>query len=521
MYVLPLVTRELNVALRRPWTHRLRKWVGGGTMAATVWAFLAWGGSKGNTGEVLFESFTLLAALACMVMGIFLVSDSLSRERREGTLGFLFLTDLNCAEVVLGKITAAGIVPASLLLAMFPGFAICQLAGGVTGSEFWRTIASLVLTLTFVLTSTVYISSHTSSHRKSYGWATALLLVLNPLWLCWLAFDANYRIKVNLLFVIVPVFWIFFIGFLFLTFALFLRTCSVLERDWRDKEVIQTKSEKIRSTLKSVKASLEEDPIAWLMLRRQNARWGRASLILAVAVTGCFAFLLPWNFDPKKKFLFLGLLFSIHLAYELLVLARTAYSFYLDRQDGSLELLLGTRLGTEEVFNGFYSFLVKHSKGVLIYLSALDLVTCVAIIASGDLTSSALPFAMAITLWCSVLGLGWLGVYRSLMTNHPLHAMVATFFRLLFFPLLITAIFLFSPRTQINETVTFWIISTAFVSLFFGSEARRSLFKHGRTLLMRPYAEKVPHIESELSFINWDDAIEKPPPIPQGNFQGA
>lgn len=45
-------------------------------------------------GRMLFTVLTSLAFVAAMSAGMFFASDSLSEEKREGTLGFLFLTDL-------------------------------------------------------------------------------------------------------------------------------------------------------------------------------------------------------------------------------------------------------------------------------------------------------------------------------------------------------------------------------------------------------------------------------------------
>ena len=55
------------------------------------------------------------------------------------------------------------------------------------------------------------------------------------------------------------------------------------------------------------------------------------------------------------------------------------------------------------------------------------------------------------------------------------------------------------------KVVLFWILSTGFTSVFFASDAKSALFRHGRELLLRPVAEKPPHIENEWSFINWDE----------------
>ena len=54
-------------------------------------------------------------------------ADSISRERREGPLGLLFLTNLNSAEIVAGKVFSNGL-------------ALAVLIGGITLGQFWRAI---------------------------------------------------------------------------------------------------------------------------------------------------------------------------------------------------------------------------------------------------------------------------------------------------------------------------------------------------------------------------------------------
>ena len=45
-------------------------------------------------GQSLLSSLAGLAFLHCLFAGVRLTSDTISEEKREGTLGFLFLTDL-------------------------------------------------------------------------------------------------------------------------------------------------------------------------------------------------------------------------------------------------------------------------------------------------------------------------------------------------------------------------------------------------------------------------------------------
>src|SRR5271165_6742588 len=110
MILLPIVERELRVAARRPGTYRTR-WCAALGMIG-VWLLLVAANSSTAAAElsqVLFKSFGVLALGFCLLAGIFLTADCLSEEKREGTLGLLFLTDLRGYDVVLGKLMATSV----------------------------------------------------------------------------------------------------------------------------------------------------------------------------------------------------------------------------------------------------------------------------------------------------------------------------------------------------------------------------------------------------------------------------
>ena len=98
MTFLPIVERELRLAARRPNTRRIRWWTAVVAMLGGGFGFLILGvaGGPAPTGSgLLFTLLTSYAFLLCVVTGVLLNSDCLSREKREGTLGLLFLTDLH------------------------------------------------------------------------------------------------------------------------------------------------------------------------------------------------------------------------------------------------------------------------------------------------------------------------------------------------------------------------------------------------------------------------------------------
>src|ERR1041384_4232519 len=112
MTFLPVVDRELRVAARRRgfyWTRLLFAVVCAGIVGLVL--LFAWTVRSGTSGigSGLFYFLTLLALGFSLLTGVFLTADCLSEEKREGTIGLLFLTDLKGYDVVLGKLVASSV----------------------------------------------------------------------------------------------------------------------------------------------------------------------------------------------------------------------------------------------------------------------------------------------------------------------------------------------------------------------------------------------------------------------------
>jgi len=138
MTFLPIVERELRVRARQRATYRNRIIATAGMLV--VWFVVLLLDRSSTTADLAKELFVTLGILSLafsMVAGVFLTADCLSSEKREGTLGLLFLTDLRGFDVVLGKFTASSIHAVYGLLAVFPILALPILMGGVTIGEFW------------------------------------------------------------------------------------------------------------------------------------------------------------------------------------------------------------------------------------------------------------------------------------------------------------------------------------------------------------------------------------------------
>src|SRR5260221_10716681 len=183
MTFLPIAERELRVASRKRSTFWLRVIaalvalvIGCGFLAISMGAASV-GLGPTAMGKALFSVLTWLSFAAGTSAGFFFTSDCLSEEKREGTLGFLFLTDLRGYDVVAGKLLATSLRGLFALLALLPILAITLLMGGVTGAQFWKTALSLVNALFFSLSVGLFVSTISHDSQKAMA-ATFVLLCL-------------------------------------------------------------------------------------------------------------------------------------------------------------------------------------------------------------------------------------------------------------------------------------------------------------------------------------------------------
>jgi ABC-type transport system involved in cytochrome c biogenesis permease component len=183
MTFLPIVGRELRAASRRRNTYWTRLFI---ALAATVAGTWIYGFSSRmppqQVAQYTFIGLSVLALGYCLVSGRLFTADCLSGEKREGTLGLLFLTDLKGYDVVIGKLAATSLRGLYGLLAVLPVLAIPLLLGGVSWGEFWRIALVLVNTFFFSLGAGIFVSALSRDARRAFGanFTVMLLLIALP-----------------------------------------------------------------------------------------------------------------------------------------------------------------------------------------------------------------------------------------------------------------------------------------------------------------------------------------------------
>jgi len=136
----PVIDRELRASARHAFTYYLRTLGAGALLLASMFFGLEHGFESSFGGKLFgYLHFTMFYAIWILVP--LLAADCISRERREGTLGLLFMTGLSGADIVVAKSIAHGLRALTLWVAVAPVLAIPFLIGGVSWQEAMISIA--------------------------------------------------------------------------------------------------------------------------------------------------------------------------------------------------------------------------------------------------------------------------------------------------------------------------------------------------------------------------------------------
>src|SRR2546421_7589491 len=172
MNLLPVIVREMRAQSRQPMTYWLRV-IGIGAIIG-VMALVDLRGAPSELGGRLFSALNATLFLSIWIFVPLLTADTISREKREGTLGLLFLTPLTPIGIVFGKSLIHTLRAITLFLAVLPALALPFLLGGLT----WKDcVVSLLLNssaLVLALAAGLLASTLATDSRRALALALAL-----------------------------------------------------------------------------------------------------------------------------------------------------------------------------------------------------------------------------------------------------------------------------------------------------------------------------------------------------------
>ncbi|HEY2951586.1 MAG TPA: hypothetical protein VGK40_03330 [Verrucomicrobiae bacterium] len=169
MNVLPVIARELRAEARHGFTYWLRVLGAAVMLAVGVWAWVGNNLTMGDGGK-LFSVMHATLFFSIWILVPLMTADCISRERREGTLGLLFLTSLTARDIVLAKGLAHGLRAATLCVAVLPMLTLPFLLGGVSWPEAVTSVLINCSALCWALAAGLLASSWSKS------WLRAVIL---------------------------------------------------------------------------------------------------------------------------------------------------------------------------------------------------------------------------------------------------------------------------------------------------------------------------------------------------------
>ncbi|HEX5223027.1 MAG TPA: hypothetical protein VFZ59_25945 [Verrucomicrobiae bacterium] len=434
--MLPIVDRELRVRARQPATF----WVRFGTaligLCICALQVQSWGSDSSELGAAVFSSLVTTAFLGCTV-AFLLTTDLIASERRENTLGLLFLTRVKSFDVLVGKTVSGGLSALLALAGFLPVLMLPVLLGGVAPGDAFRKGVVLLVFLMAAMIAGIWASSGTSDWLKSIGLAAlVVLLVFVPVAALAMVAATEYRATG------IPIYW-FLLGLLMLVAAWQFAFAK------RNLHRAVTESGEVRVATPIWKAVVRRrapladhvNPIEWCVRHERGVRvafWVASGLSMFVKSIGLLfesmrtgsSFYLP---SPVMWVLWL---MSLGCGFASTALQAWAASRFIQaaRRTGELEVILTTPLGAGDFITGHWRALRGRIR-LPVTVSLLPVILHAAIyLGLGVLDRREgidWPvflhdlWTIAIT-WVEVVAICWVGMWFGLRATRPASAVAMT-----------------------------------------------------------------------------------------------
>jgi ABC-type transport system involved in multi-copper enzyme maturation permease subunit len=436
----PVAAREARAAARAPRTYAWRAAVTA-IGIASIPISLSTANAATSPGRAAFIGVSMLAFLYCVFGGILRTADTIAEEKRENTLGLLFLTDLKAGDVISGKLLASSATLFFGLLALMPLLAIPALLGGVPSRQLLFMILCLVNSLFFAISCGFLIST---IFRQ--GWVTISAGLAAMLFYCVLIPLLSDRLDslippdsidvispTNLFVNVVDIhpqqeIWQSFIVTHLLAWLHILFTAKLLPVLWQERprgrrgQLWWERLRRLRfggaTTRKQFRTRLlNMNPLFWLSGREQVSSGGLMTLLMIIAALSLVS---GW------KEVFVGLVI-MHAMLLIRMSSAASHALAEDRKTGALELLLATSLSVSDVLKGRWLALGRQFFGPILIVTIWHLFSVLWVRVMSDVYETTLPLMTALpALIMTWIATGAYGMWMGLRARHPVAAMWGT-----------------------------------------------------------------------------------------------
>lgn len=532
MRFLPVVARELGAIARRPSAYWIRSGAALAAFLAMGWvAILSLRVPLVEQGRTLFQLLSLGGFAYCLVAGIRGTSDALSEEKREGTLGLLFLTDLKGYDVVIGKFVSLSINSFYGIIAIVPALALAFLLGGTSPTQFLFMSGCLVNTLFFSLAVGILVSTFSQNDRAAMSGTLGILFA---------ACVGPYAVAVWHTFGILELWETQYPGFLMPSpiFAFHTASDANLARFMQDELLLSMALLNLAGWLCIVLASaciarrahleaprgrfltwfgqfrnrlaygktqhrhairaraLDRNAFFWLASRdRLKRRYAWTFLVLMAVLWFVLLWVTPDLLSDWP--VVLGSLWFLHLFFKIWMASEVAARFIEDRRSNALELLLTTPLAAREFVAGQRLALFRQFAGPLAFIIFLNLLG--ALRATGSFGYALQSYHAWEFFIIGVVHLAadfyvilWVAIWRSLRLRGTNRTILQTTFFVIFIPAIalflifkiqwILSLVLNIPEPSNLTTYWRWTYVTLAYELFLVSIARKAFFRDFREI---------------------------------------
>ena len=402
MISLPIVERELGIASRN-----LGSWLSRWIIAIVavcfggLWLGMAYSVGGMMKGDVFFAILAWACFVYCLLAGLWTTSDTLTREKTDGTLGLLFLTDLRGYDVVLGKMITASLKSFYGVLAVLPVLALPLLMGGVTNDQFWRTAGALLNILFFSLSMGMFFSALSWSSGRAVFWTffslfSVTMLPLIHLWLGGTASALNFvspgfaMANASAPVIGTPAagfsgYWAWLGSGLAVSGMLLVLASWTISHRWRETKLRpqtpslgeRTDGDRLQSSAERQSAILDANPAGWLVWRVRSFRTSRRLLMALMITIGLVlpGFVVLAGAGIDDLWIFMGSLVWVGSFWIRLEVARHAVTtIHEAKASGALEQILVTPVDERQFRRGHFAAMVRFWMWPVILLASLPIV---------------------------------------------------------------------------------------------------------------------------------------------------
>lgn len=387
MILLPVIERELRVAARNRQTYRNRFVAALGIIGVLLWVFYESRGiPQAALGNEIFDYVTHAALCVSLLAGFFHTADCISEERREGTLGLLYLTNLRGLHVVIGKLVANSIPAFFALATIVPVLGIPFLLGGISPGELERASLILLNALWLSLAAGLLASALVKDDRAAL--LTTFVLIALPtiiapfvreagfsgFWALQASRDAIFLGRQQ-------EFWIAMGKEFTLPFVYLLLAALRARMIWREKPPTATGQKRLERWRKWSGGTaaqrtewranmLQENPALWLACRRRE----RTALLWAILGLGLIWLTWLW-FAEHRVDAILGTLTSVvfHWILKIAIAFAACRAMSEESRNGAFELLFTTDLSPGLLLKGHLAGLLRSFGPAVAVVIAFDL----------------------------------------------------------------------------------------------------------------------------------------------------